>query len=661
MPMNRNFRPLPALALALLVRALPAPAADSASPSPQSAPTPIMSRDQVRVGMTGYGRAGFRGAAIEPFAVEVVSVMHGFAPQRAVIWIRCPDERMQKSGAVSGMSGSPIYLWDEHEPPVPGQGGRLIGAFAYGFQTGKDCYAGVQPIEAMRLAGARTSHISPRAVSGGSAQSLAKLRNLLAVASRQPRTPASTWRLAALLKALGGAAPAGTVARFEPPTVPLPFSAAGRVGPLALPLAVPSAAGAELLEPLLAGTGIRAVSTGSIAGPAPAGIDVDAIRLEPGAVLGVPLLWGDLDLAFSGTVTDVLPDGQVLGFGHALLGQGPVSLPMSNGYVHYVFPSIVQSFKLAGSGLIRGTLVGDEQFCVVGMPQQTFETAKLTVHVHQPGQPDRTYHYQAARHPQLTPSMAAIAALESLTAAQDLPFENSLDARARLKVDGVRELELAAFLPQASAMDAALLLLPSLQMLAENDFESLLLREVECDLAVHPKTEQLTIVEAAVSRLQVEPGETVEVALRLQPHGLAPCEKRLPFEIPAHLPDGDYDLVVSGVEAYMQHLMSVKPHLFKSQRIDELLRVLQLIGSADERSYYLTMELPEQMGVAVGRQEMGRLPSSRHALFTRPGTSGASGFSALLEKRVPCAQAVQGQAVFTLHVRREIKSPATGE
>ena len=81
-------------------------------------PTPIMPLDQVRVGMRGYGMTVFHGDRIEPFACHVVSVISDSSANRATIWVECTDPRMQKSGPVQGMSGSPIYLWEDGEGQI---------------------------------------------------------------------------------------------------------------------------------------------------------------------------------------------------------------------------------------------------------------------------------------------------------------------------------------------------------------------------------------------------------------------------------------------------------------------------------------------------------------------------------------------------------------
>ncbi|WP_428390115.1 SpoIVB peptidase S55 domain-containing protein [Mucisphaera sp.] len=120
--------------------------------------TAVMPLDEVRPGMRGVCLTVFSGTAIEPFEVEVVSVVRRSGPQRAVIWLRSEDPRMLESGPVQGMSGSPVYLWKDAEPDDPEAplgGGRLIGAFAYGFAFAKGCLIGVQPIEQMVGVGER--------------------------------------------------------------------------------------------------------------------------------------------------------------------------------------------------------------------------------------------------------------------------------------------------------------------------------------------------------------------------------------------------------------------------------------------------------------------------------------------------------------------------
>src|SRR5688500_14521469 len=106
-------------------------------------PARHMRVSEVKPGMKGYGLSVFKGTKIERFDVEVISVLRNFNPRHDVIMVRCGGAGLEHSGSIAGMSGSPVYLTDEHGRE------RMVGAFAYGWAMLKDPLGGVQPIEYM--------------------------------------------------------------------------------------------------------------------------------------------------------------------------------------------------------------------------------------------------------------------------------------------------------------------------------------------------------------------------------------------------------------------------------------------------------------------------------------------------------------------------------
>src|SRR5947208_11833118 len=95
-------------------------------------PAQHMRVSEVKPGMSGYGLSVFKGTKIERFDVEVVSVLKNFNPKHDIILIKCRGQDLEHTGAVAGMSGSPIFLKDDQGRQ------RMIGAFAYGFPFAKD-------------------------------------------------------------------------------------------------------------------------------------------------------------------------------------------------------------------------------------------------------------------------------------------------------------------------------------------------------------------------------------------------------------------------------------------------------------------------------------------------------------------------------------------
>ena len=75
--------------------------------------------DQIRAGMRGTGRTVFTGERVEEFQVEILGVLENIGPRQSIILGRLTGGPLAKTGAMAGMSGSPVYLE-----------GKLVGAVA---------------------------------------------------------------------------------------------------------------------------------------------------------------------------------------------------------------------------------------------------------------------------------------------------------------------------------------------------------------------------------------------------------------------------------------------------------------------------------------------------------------------------------------------------
>src|SRR5450432_2960754 len=113
-------------------------------------PPPLLKLADVRPGMTGVALTVFQGTKPEPFKIRVVAVLKQFLPKEDVILIRAEDPRVEHSGIVAGMSGSPVYIE-----------GKLVGAIAYAWSFAKEPLGGVTPIESMLAERARPRRKNP--------------------------------------------------------------------------------------------------------------------------------------------------------------------------------------------------------------------------------------------------------------------------------------------------------------------------------------------------------------------------------------------------------------------------------------------------------------------------------------------------------------------
>src|SRR6202451_309619 len=110
----------------------------SSAAAPQTPKTIAVS--DIHAGMRGVAYTVFEGVKPETMEVEVLGVLHNTnGPKGDIILIRLHGKKVEYTGVVAGMSGSPVYL-----------DGKLAGALAFRIgEFSKEPIAGVTPIADM--------------------------------------------------------------------------------------------------------------------------------------------------------------------------------------------------------------------------------------------------------------------------------------------------------------------------------------------------------------------------------------------------------------------------------------------------------------------------------------------------------------------------------
>src|SRR5438045_3325451 len=115
--------------------------AQSATPvaAPRVAPE-ILKVSEIHRGMRGVAYTVFEGVKPEPMEVEVLGILPNLnGPKSDLILARLHGEKVEYTGVVAGMSGSPVYI-----------DGKLVGAISYRIgQFSKEPICGITPIEEM--------------------------------------------------------------------------------------------------------------------------------------------------------------------------------------------------------------------------------------------------------------------------------------------------------------------------------------------------------------------------------------------------------------------------------------------------------------------------------------------------------------------------------
>src|SRR5579862_8845304 len=264
--------------------------------------------DQVRPGMQGYAYTIFAGDSVEKFDLEVIGVMPNFlGPRQTIILVQLKGPKVEHTGVVAGMSGSPVYF----EGKLAGALSLKLGVFT------KEPIGGVTPIEDI-------IHPQPEAAS----ESIPPQPQVASVTAPQIAVPQDAASRSGL--------PNGSA--LEPIETPLVFSG---YQPDAL----------RQFASQLQSYGFVAAQGGTAA-PKPS----DA-HLVPGDMAGMVLVQGDTSISSACTVTAVRAD-QVYLCGHPFLSLGDVQFPMARTEVVATLSSDLASTKIVNVGGPIGTITG---------------------------------------------------------------------------------------------------------------------------------------------------------------------------------------------------------------------------------------------------------------------------------------------------------------
>jgi hypothetical protein len=471
--LHLSARFLRAICLALTIALLPVAAC------PQS--TEILPLDQVHAGMQGYAYTIFAGDQVEKFDLEVIGVMPNFlGPRQSIILVQLKGPKVERTGVVAGMSGSPVYL-----------DGKLAGALSLklGIFT-KDPIAGVTPIEDV---------VRPPAQTG--AQQFPLPLDTSAV-----QKPAQAFSL-----------PTGsTLAPIETPLVFSGFQSATL----------------QQFAPQIQSYGFVAAQGGTST-PRP-----EDAHLVPGDMAGMVLVQGDASINSACTVTAVQAD-RVFLCGHPFLNLGNVQLPMARSRVLTTLSSDLASTKIVNVGGSIGTITGDHLTAVTGKlgappPMIPLDLSVVTAIG------EKKLHFDVVNHPKLTPLLVAITAFNGLTQNAIYGEGTTLHLTGEIRLRGHTPVQIEnTYAPGDSFVPDGLPIAISVQniftRLFVNTFEVPDVERISLRVESVPGRQSFAIDSAWLEKGEAAPGETLRVRVLLHPYrGAARVEEttvRVPDQI----------------------------------------------------------------------------------------------------------------------------------
>ncbi|MFQ5876234.1 MAG: SpoIVB peptidase S55 domain-containing protein [Acidobacteriota bacterium] len=557
-----------------------------------------MPLEEIRAGMEGVARTVFEADAMEEFRVEILGVLrNAIGPGHDMILARLKGEKVEFTGVVSGMSGSPVYI-----------DGRLVGAIAYRLGPfAKEAIAGITPIHDMLgLSGAvppsdaarvaPAPHLLGEFLAGG-----------IGVDSDLPGGPGpvgdpepAEFGLSGSIGAPGHAGGPGL----------LPGAAATGLRPIGTPL-VCSGCDPEVLAyyaPIFRSRGLEPMSGGGSTG------GESRLGLTPGSPIGAAMVLGDISVTGIGTLTAV-DGGRVYGFGHGFLGVGPLEIPMTQAQILATYPSAATSFKIANTTEPVGAIIRDGLTAVVGEVGRVPPTIPLDVSVAS-GDRLRPFHYDILSHRAWSPVMVALVTANSLVRTTEFDASASLGLRYRIDIEGRPPVEMEDLFSgpnPAQPVHAALAnrVGSVFGLLTNNRFEPPPVRGLEIAVEILREAQVASVTALHASRTLARPGERLTITSVLTPFRGEPREIAWEVELPEDTPRGDLHIVVGGGPAIDGLERRIRQRqMLQAGSLSDLVRLIV----RRRRSRTLYLRFTRRAPSAIVRSEL--LPDLPLSVFT---------------------------------------------
>ncbi len=555
-----------ALALLFVCLSLLSSAATNSTPAAKApvqaanaaANPPIIPVSQIHPGMRGVAYTVFEGVKPEAMEVEVLGVLHNVnGPKGDIILVRLHGQKVEYTGVVAGMSGSPVYF-----------DGKLAGALAFRIgEFSKEPIAGVTPIADM---------LEISALDRSPAEESAAVKPAINAVAGKTASPSGILEFPKAQDSVSNFAN-----YLKPIETPLVFNGF-------------SEQAIQLFAGKLGAAGIVPVmGAGSVSDqkqPEP---------IEAGSAVSAILVRGDMNIEATCTVTYVDPQ-RLLACGHPLLQFGSVDLPMNKAEVLATLASPLNAFKIVNTTESVGTFVQDRHTGIMGVFDRQPEMIPVTLSIHA-ATGAKQFHYQVLNNPKLTPVALMVTVFNALHGVNEFGEEITYRLAGSIGVKGFPDVTMRnMFAPsenaQPAAMQAAMSLGERFGRIYDNPYNAPAIAGVNLDFDLVRERRWARLESARTDVTEARPGEEIMLETVLAPYRGDRIVQQIPVKIPTSASKGTLRILVSDGDT-LDHVGHANPAFGRKLDLASTIALLNKEHS-NNRVYVSLLEADPEARVA---------------------------------------------------------------
>jgi len=282
--------------------------------------------------------------------------------------------------------------------------------------------------------------------------------------------------------------------------------------------------------------------------------------LQPGSMISVALMSGDLNIAADGTLTYIDQD-RIYAFGHRFLAIGPTDLPFARSEVITLLPNLASSFKISSAKEWMGTISQDRSSAIAGELGKQARMVPVSISLSRAGRKIEAYDMQMANDRFLAPFLTQIAVYSAIDSTERALGVASYAVRGQIEFQGsAPPLKLNNMYAgdANTAMQVSLSAAIPLAYVLQSEFSSLVVKKVALNIDSFDEKKQFQIDQVFVSPHEVRPGEKVQLTAVLVGDNGAEVSRTVNYTVPIGAPAGPlYFTVADGNVANLSEFRQI--------------------------------------------------------------------------------------------------------
>ena len=539
--------------------------------------------ESIQPGQTGYGKTVFEGVRVDTFQVEILGVLKNVGPKQNLILARLSGGPIARTGVFAGMSGSPVYIED-----------KLVGAVAYAFPFATEPFAGITPI-----------------------------REMVDIFKEEPATrPRSAGRVN-LHKMYEVTQLPSFLSHFELPQFFVEPSLTrrqdlGRLQPIATPLNLSGFSPRSIQQfssqlEMLGLVPVRGMGTASMEA-------YEDVPVQAGSTISVQLIRGDIDVSASGTATHIEGD-KIYGFGHPFLSIGYTDLPLNKGAVLTIIPNLMTSEKVSATLELIGSIKQDRATGIMGVAGEESQLIPLRLRLHTSRNEMKELNFEVVTDNFLTPFLISFAVHNSIVSSERSIGDQTLQVKCTISIKGQSDINFESSVSDvvSSSVFAALATASPVNILLNSGFEELVMEKIDVEITAVEQTREATVEKVWQDRLEVNPGEEVQLTVFLRQSNGETMVKKYPVKIPEEISSGPLKIVIADGLSLTREDAETGLGGFIPESLQQLIKAINNLKKNDRLYIRLARE---QAGAIISGEGMPDLPPSLLALYGSRKTAG---------------------------------------